>query len=411
LKEEKMDHSYFKDRISAFKDGGLPPYEQAAIEEHLNECEDCRMALVKLEQLDKLAEDHSQLDGKEYWEQLAQKIEHGIGIDDTNVTDVRPAKGGYGLRWKWLAAAASVAILTFIGLHQTDIFREKGVGSFAPSLPVITDTVGSRTSEAEVPSGSEGEVVERLESPSLSESIEQDFEQSSSGMDNKAEAPLPVGVSRSATPPIKRETVTGPGRQDAGVGLKQEAESLAPALALPDRGELRRGKEVIVQKTSPPGSSEEKLGITKSYLTDENYKKQAQTANIRPTGLGTKTIDIQTPETPTVSETKPLSHFTLDDWRRRKDSLSRLLLSSGKTRRTIDLSVESKSGETLATDTSQSQEQLESQLLKACYHVANLSSDSAEVKRATEILQGVAADSASSLRGTASAYLWQLKRE
>jgi len=406
-----MDHSYFKDRISAFKDGGLPPYEQAAIEEHLKECEQCRRALAKLEQLDKLVEEHSQIDGKEYWERLAQKIEHGIGIDATDVTDIRPAKRGYGLRWKWLAAAASVAILTFIGLHQTDILREKGVGSFAPALPEITDTVGSRASEAEVPVKSESEVIERPEPSLVSESAVKDLEQSSSEMDVGKEAPLPADISRSATPQIKRETVTIPERQDAVVGLQQEAEYSAPDIALPERGKLLKDKEVIVRKTIPSAMSEEKIGKAESFLSDENYKKRAKTATIRPTGLGIQTIDIQTYETSTVRESERLSHITLDDWRRRKDSLSRLLLSAGKTRQTMDLSVEIESGDTLVSDTSQSLEQLESQLLKACYYVASLSSDSAEVKRATEILRGVAADSASSLRGAASAYLWILKRE
>ena len=37
-----MDHSYFKDRVSAYYDRDLPPYELQALEEHLKECAECR---------------------------------------------------------------------------------------------------------------------------------------------------------------------------------------------------------------------------------------------------------------------------------------------------------------------------------------------------------------------------------
>src|SRR3989304_8185410 len=120
-----MNHSYFSDRISAFKDGALPPYEQAAIAEHLKQCNQCRAALAKLEKLDRLVDERSGLDGRDYWEDLAQRTEHRIGLEETRVTDIRPAGRGWGLGWKWISVAASVAILTFIGLHQSDIFRDE----------------------------------------------------------------------------------------------------------------------------------------------------------------------------------------------------------------------------------------------------------------------------------------------
>jgi len=405
-----MDHSYFKDRISAFKDGGLPPYEQAALEEHLKECEHCRLTLAKLERLDQLVEDDSQLDGKEYWERLAKKIERGIGIGDAKVTDIRPAKRTRGLGWKWVTAAASVAVLTFIGLHQIDIFREEAADFPVPAAPKVTNDVGKTVSEEEVPVSSEGEVVEPLEPSPVSELAAPELEQSSPGKDDKEEAPLSADVSRSPAPPTKREAVTSPGEQDAKVGLQQEPEHPEPEIAIQDKGKLLKDKEVIAREKSPYTTSAENLGELKSFQTDKNYKKRLERATAQSIEVGIESADFQIDKAPITIGSEHLSRTELVDWRRRKDSLSRLLLSSGKTRLLTGASVESESGETPVSDTSQSLEQLESQLLQACYHVASLSSDSAEVKRATEIIQGVAADSTSSLRGTASEYLRQLKK-
>ncbi len=118
-----MDHSYFKERISGYYDNNLPPYEQQSVEEHLKICEECQKLLAQFEKLDKLVEEKSQLSDTEYWEKSAQKIENAIGVDDSKVVDVSH-KSYKGLFWKISAVAASVAILTFIGINQADIAPE-----------------------------------------------------------------------------------------------------------------------------------------------------------------------------------------------------------------------------------------------------------------------------------------------
>lgn len=115
-----MDHSYFKERISGYYDNNLLPYEQQSVEEHLKTCEECQKLLAQFEKLDKLVEEKSQLSDTEYWEKSAQKIENAIGVDDSKVIDVSH-KSYKGLFWKISAVAASVAILTFIGINQIDI--------------------------------------------------------------------------------------------------------------------------------------------------------------------------------------------------------------------------------------------------------------------------------------------------
>jgi len=121
-----MEHSYFKDRISAFLDGELPPYEEQVVGEHLAGCEECQQIKAELEKIDSLVEKYSDLDDDEYWEKSAQKIEDAIGISETQIEDITPGKkSNYkGLGWKLATVAASIAVLTFIGLHEKDIFKE-----------------------------------------------------------------------------------------------------------------------------------------------------------------------------------------------------------------------------------------------------------------------------------------------
>ncbi|RME25935.1 MAG: hypothetical protein D6800_07090, partial [Candidatus Zixiibacteriota bacterium] len=51
-----MNHEYFKERISAWMDHGLPLDEQRMIEEHLQTCDECRDLLARLKKLDALVE-------------------------------------------------------------------------------------------------------------------------------------------------------------------------------------------------------------------------------------------------------------------------------------------------------------------------------------------------------------------
>jgi len=120
-----MDHGYFRDRISAYLDGSLPPYEEQAVSEHLQNCEECARLLAELRQVEHLVEEHSGLDGDEYWEGLAQKIEGRLGVDEaTPAVDATPTRWR-GLGWKISAVAASVVLLVFIGIHQTEIVKQE----------------------------------------------------------------------------------------------------------------------------------------------------------------------------------------------------------------------------------------------------------------------------------------------
>jgi hypothetical protein len=155
-----MDHSYYKDRVSAWIDQELPPYEQEALTQHIAECEECRALADRLRQVYKLVDDHNDIGGSdEYWEELARKTEARIGINQAeNVTDLSIARTTRpsGLVWKIAAVAASLVALTFIGLHRQeifqDIFNQETVPTAtqrpAPALPKAdTSAIGGQTKE------------------------------------------------------------------------------------------------------------------------------------------------------------------------------------------------------------------------------------------------------------------------
>ncbi len=116
----EMDHGYFQDKLSAYHDRSLTPEEMRMVEEHVAACAACRERLEMLAKLDRLIDEKADLAESDYWETAAQKIEQRLGFkEESKVIDVR--RNWTGLGWKLAAAAASVAALTFIALHEGDI--------------------------------------------------------------------------------------------------------------------------------------------------------------------------------------------------------------------------------------------------------------------------------------------------
>ena len=117
-----MEHSYFKDRISAFHDNELKHEEERMIAEHLETCSECQQLLEKLRKFDGMVEKHSGLADDEYWEKSARKIEAAIGGEsvETEVTEVEPSSWK-GLGWKLAGVAASLAVIAFIALYEGEI--------------------------------------------------------------------------------------------------------------------------------------------------------------------------------------------------------------------------------------------------------------------------------------------------
>ena len=112
-----MDHSYYRDKISAYYDGALEHQERELIRRHLEECAECRSLLAKLNQLSAAIEEKSALKNDEYFEKLAQRIEQRIAAPREKVVDVRELRWK-SFWWKISAAAASLILVGTIGYYQ-----------------------------------------------------------------------------------------------------------------------------------------------------------------------------------------------------------------------------------------------------------------------------------------------------
>lgn len=121
-----MDHSYFHSRLSALADGELSADERAQVEEHVKQCQDCRQRLDQLRQLEELTERESSLADSDYWETAAQRIEANLEASVTPVTDITEprAKAKSSFWWKLPAIAASILVVGYVGLHESDILQD-----------------------------------------------------------------------------------------------------------------------------------------------------------------------------------------------------------------------------------------------------------------------------------------------
>ena len=123
-----MNHGYFQDRLSAYLDHELKAEEYAALAQHLEECAECRAELDRLRELDRLVAEQSPLGDSDYWEASARKIEERLGFRGAEVIEVsrlRRTRSMSGWWWKVPAIAASVVLVGYIGLHESDILKDE----------------------------------------------------------------------------------------------------------------------------------------------------------------------------------------------------------------------------------------------------------------------------------------------
>ncbi len=143
-----MDHNYYKERISAYADNSLPPYEQMAVQEHVESCAECREALEKILKLSAWVEHEANLGGDDYFEKQAQKIEARLGLAQTEITPIRK-KSWQGLGWKLTSVAATIALVGIVVFMSKDTVLQKSETPKEAS-PMVVDsqkpelTTGSR---------------------------------------------------------------------------------------------------------------------------------------------------------------------------------------------------------------------------------------------------------------------------
>ncbi len=131
----QVDHQYFQERLSAFVDNELPQSERTLVESHLQGCSECRRRVDDLRKLDDLVAAGSALNDSAYWEKAAQRIEAALPETGEVVDLSHERKRRSAIWWRLPAIAASVLILGYIGLHESDILKKDILQSPQPTLP------------------------------------------------------------------------------------------------------------------------------------------------------------------------------------------------------------------------------------------------------------------------------------
>ncbi len=114
-----MEHSYYKDKLSAYYDSALEVQEMELLRRHLEACAECRELLEKLSSLSQKIEELSGLNENEYFGSLATRIDGKIADLDNKVVNLpRKAILGFGFSWKIGAVAASFMLIATVTYYQ-----------------------------------------------------------------------------------------------------------------------------------------------------------------------------------------------------------------------------------------------------------------------------------------------------
>jgi hypothetical protein len=409
-----MDHSYFRDKISAYFDNELSPPEKEVIEQHLAQCQECQDLLAQLRQLEEVVEKKSQLAGEEYWQQAAQRIEQRLGFSGkTKVTDVTPS------RWKSLvpklaAVAASVAVLGFIALYQRELSKDVGVQ--APQTPPPEavyrhDTADFLKKQSQPPS--EETLSQKYDAKITSKQTAQELE--------KSKLPPEMAVSGQ---PIEKSNVIQQGAKQpvkkvaepTASGVEREVEKKAESSPTPGIVELA-GQAAIKRVTSDHDSTLIAMQpVTTIQDLLEHPETVAQAAKAQPaeesaaqpkiqaTGAASGEVTHVVVQAP-VLPPGWLEPAGLERWRQRRDSLETLyaelisphrLMSQAKARRDTTLPAPA---------------QVEQLLLHSQYQVARLTQDENERAIALSFLSAYVQKSDARFREQAEKYLEELQKQ
>ena len=410
-----MEHSYFKDRISAYHDNELKHEERQAIEDHLAECAECRQLLEQLGKLDAMVEKRSGLKDDEYWEQSARRIEQALGAEKATSTVTTVAPSAYkGLWWKVAGIAASVAVIAFIALYETDITRE---AQQAIEMKIVADTPPEPGDDTVV---SEGFVPQpAVEKPSESKLTQEPKQETE--LDELLDRDEPTkrrtvykDTESAQTDPtvvvdyadnVVPATKESPGRDN----LIAEAEKTTPDLqAVADSvlAEIEDDTDYFSELGAVVSPSESK-GEAQDAVTNKEGEVFVRG------GSAAEVAYIALPEEPVSDERN------LDYWRSKRDSLvavlptRKLAAIAVVTEEAIkSTSLAAKSKKILADSTAETEtvhNEVEIQLLECLFRIAELTPDENERAASVTALKQYAESDDPELKALASVYLTQLE--
>lgn len=234
-----MDHSYFKDKISAYSDGALEPQERELIRRHLEECAECRKLLEEFRLLSEAVEKHSGLSGDEYFEKLATKIENRIAQPKEKVVDVSHFRWR-SLVWKVSAAAASVLLVGIIGYYQfveDDELPKKLMESSSPVTEADMEVIDSVTEDNAV------EETGRLQADKDGKVLATENE-----FDKQPVSKPDLARDKAKSESGQREIIkNAPGSVAKTTNAERRADEPVPAVEAPQESKEAGGKEMVGQ--------------------------------------------------------------------------------------------------------------------------------------------------------------------
>lgn len=446
-----MDHNYYKERISAYADHALPPYEKMAVEGHLATCAECRAALAKVQKLSAWIGAEGNLGGDDYFEKQAQAIEERLGIAQTKVTPMAERRTWRGLGWKLTAAAASIALAGILAFYTKDSIWQKTDQPVMSPSTIQKSTAPASDSQSEQSLQKQAIPAPQIESEARSGAVQskktvktEEIDSLSSRLPDEdviaPEADIKLDESQSnykSTPqmlaPAQTPLRNVPKETKLAKPVELKQTDTAAVVSAPQADRLLRsvagvkakGDSGVVIRGGQAGEVEYIVdGVPISDPLDSIREKDKGKISRAKRDVSSKS-EVSQLQSETKEQMAPaLPVDSLDYWRRVRASLGEITFrADGKpTPAMLTARPESTGGQpekigVAKLDTLRAKAagliarevddapKSESIILRACFNIARLSSDSTEVADVRRVLFKAASDPKSLYRSLAQSYL------
>ncbi len=346
-----MEHSYYKDKLSAYFDNSLEVQEMELLRRHLEGCAECRELLEKLSSLSKKIKELSGLDENEYFDSLAAKIDGKIADSGKKVVELpRKESRRFGFDWKVGAVAASFMLIATVTYYQwqdhesiLDDIIEQSAKSAQP-VEVLKDSVV----EPEAQSEQAAAVAEKADDKAVAARL------------NEIEKDMPEAVAESKAKAAPKKIVDA--REFQGI-LKFESSSQSIIKSAP----------VLKQEQVAEGES---LGEIAEVIFVDTIDEESDGAE------GFRLINLPVSRLAAQTEREEFLAPSIQYWRDKRDSILQVEAEaykaiSGNMLKSVVVADSFESGFSFN----------DSALTLAWYNIGLLTVDSAEKKEAIEFIE------------------------